>query len=187
MREAIHPLSRYLGTTRVAKHRLFKWLEAPTLPDCALIAFARSNDYFFGVLQSRVHEAWALMQGTQLESRPRYTPTTCFETFPFPWPVNQSDVPEDKKEIHARISAAAARLNELRENWLNPEPGSISAQDMKKRTLTNLYNKRPTWLENACAELDAAVLEAYGWPTDISNDQILEKLLELNLSRTAAR
>ncbi|MCK4625205.1 MAG: class I SAM-dependent DNA methyltransferase, partial [Phycisphaerae bacterium] len=165
MREAIHPLSRYLAIPVIAKHRLFVWLEGDVLPDHQLIVLARSDDYFFGVLQSRVHEVWALTQGTQLESRPRYTPTTCFETFPFPWPVNQSDVPEDKKEIHARISAAAARLNELRENWLNPEPGSISAQDMKKRTLTNLYNKRPTWLENACAELDAAVLEAYGWPT----------------------
>ncbi len=178
-------LSRFLVTPRVAKHRLFVWLPADWLPDCQLIAFARSDDYFFGVLQSHVHEVWALMQGTQLESRPRYTPTTCFETFPFPWPVNQSDVPADKKDIHARISTAAARLNELRENWINPEPGSLSGQDLKRRTLTNLYNKRPTWLENACAELDATVLEAYGWPTDISNEQILEKLLELNLARAA--
>ncbi len=181
-------LPQHLATPRVAKHRLFVWLRSNCLPDAQLIVFARSDDYFFGVLQSRVHEVWSDAQGTQLrekESGRRYTPTTCFETFPFPWPANQSDVPADKKDIHARISAAAARLNELRENWINPEPGSISAQDMKKRTLTKLYNKRPTWLENACAELDAAVLEAYGWPTDISNDEILGKLLELNLARAA--
>ncbi|MDY7011378.1 MAG: hypothetical protein SVV80_11605 [Planctomycetota bacterium] len=176
-------------TPTVAKHRLFAWMEPGWLPDHQLIAFARGDDYFFGVMQSHIHEVWSDAQGTQLrekESGRRYTPTTCFETFPFPWPVNQSDIPADKKDIHARISAAAERLDELRANWINPEPGSISGRDLKRRTLTNLYNKRPTWLQNACAELDSAVLEAYGWPMDIRNDEILEKLLDLNLARAAA-
>lgn len=79
------------------------------------------------------------------------------------------------------IAAAAKRLVELRENWLNP-PGTDEAE-LKKRTLTNLYNARPTWLAMAHTALDAAVCAAYGWPTDMSDEQMLERLLALNLER----
>jgi hypothetical protein len=117
MRAALLGLPRFLATPRVAKHRLFIWMQAPTLPDSQLIVFARADDYFAGVLQSRFHEAWALQLGTRLETRPRYTPTSCFETFPFPWPLGQE--PADSPEVKA-ISGAAAQLNEMRDRWLNP-------------------------------------------------------------------
>ena len=81
------------------------------MPDSAVVAFARDDDYFFGILHSRFHEVWALKLGTRLETRPRYTPTTCFETFPFPEPTDEQKID---------ISTAAKELNELRENWLNP-------------------------------------------------------------------
>ncbi|MBM4050352.1 MAG: class I SAM-dependent DNA methyltransferase, partial [Planctomycetes bacterium] len=87
MRESVAPLERFIVTTTTSKHRIFLWLRPPALPDHQLIVFARSDDYFFGVLQSRMHEVWARAQGTQLREREsgfRYTPTTCFETFPFP-------------------------------------------------------------------------------------------------------
>ncbi len=87
MRAKLHPLPRFLVTVRVSKHRLFGWFVAPTLPDSATFAFASADDYDFGVLHSRIHEVWALRQGTRLETRPRYTPTSCFETFPFPEPT----------------------------------------------------------------------------------------------------
>ncbi len=89
MRERLSRISRYIATPRVAKHRLFVWVGTDTLPDCQLIVFARDDDYFFGVLHSRLHEVWSLRMGTSLEDRPRYTPTTTFETFPFPWPPGQ--------------------------------------------------------------------------------------------------
>lgn len=54
-----------------------------------------------------------------------------------------------------------------------------------RRTLTNLYNERPTWLADAHRDLDTAVLAAYGWPADLPDEAILERLLELNLSREA--
>src|ERR687890_1904845 len=117
--------------------------------------------------------------GTSLEDRPRYTPTSTFETFPLPWP------PADELEGDSRIEAiaeAARRLDELRRNWLNPEGASES--ELKKRTLTNLYNARPTWLENAHARLDRAVFAAYGWPSDLSDDEILQNLLALDLERS---
>jgi hypothetical protein len=115
-----------------------------------------------------------------VESGFRYTPITTFETFPFPWPPGQEPV-DDPRVV--TISAAARRLVELRGNWLNP-PGADTAE-LKKRTLTNLYNARPAWLEQAHKKLDQAVLDAYGWPHDLTDEQILERLLALNLERAA--
>ena len=178
MRAALAPLERYIGTARVAKHRLFAWLDGAVLADSATIVFARTDDYFFGVLHSRLHELWALRQGTSLEDRPRYTPTTTFETFPFPWPPGQE--PTDDPRVQA-IAEAARELVEKRDAWLNP-PGA-TAEVLKKKTLTNLYNKRPPWLQLAHQKLDEAVLDAYGWPHDLTDDEILERLLELNLER----
>ena len=177
MRRALAPLDRFVVTPTVSKHRLFNWAEQPTLPDHQLIVFARDDDYFFGVLHSRAHELWALRTGSQLESRPTYTPTTTFESFPFPRPTKDQEAP---------IAEAARELNEQRENRLNPPPQSIPDIELKKRTLTNLYNDRPTWLDNAHRKLDAAVFDAYGWPHDISDEQILERLLALNLERAPA-
>ena len=308
MLAALAELPRFLATVRVSKHRLFVWLVAPLLPDCQLFAFARADDYFFGVLHSRIHEIWARAHGTQVREREsgfRYTPTTCFETFPFPFPDDLQppkptppperplpkpdpikaemdaahhyllaketprvdDTPRAPDEHRAAIAASAKELNELRERWLNPPewtvekvlefPGSVggpwdryiapstintqqstglvryprleprdaeSAVRLKKRTLTNLYNERPTWLDLAHKKLDIAVARAYGWNdlahilehtspgtvydfqtgtyVDLDTDakglaealrgfrrafdeQILERLLQLNLARAA--
>ena len=84
------------------------------------LVFARDDDYFFGVLHSRIHEVWARRMGTQLreaESGFRYTPTTTFETFPFPWPPGRE--PADDPRVRA-IAAAAADLVAKRDAWLNP-------------------------------------------------------------------
>jgi type II restriction/modification system DNA methylase subunit YeeA len=125
----------------------------------------------FGVLQSRAHEIWSLAVGTQLETRPRYTPNPAFETFPFPRPT------DPQREA---IAEAARELDRLRSGWLNP-PGTLDA-DLAKRTLTNLYNARPTWLAQAHERLDAAVLAAYGWPADLTGEELLARLLALNLA-----
>jgi type II restriction/modification system DNA methylase subunit YeeA len=175
MRVALAPLRRYLATVRVAKHRLFAWLSQETLPDSSLFAFVRDDDFFFGVLHCRFHETWALRLGTSLEDRPRYTATTTFETFPFPHATD---------EQRKALAKAAAELDRLRTAWLNP-PGATDA-DLKKRTLTNLYNERPAWLANAHAALDAAVAAAYGWPANITDDEMLARLLALNLERETA-
>ena len=286
MRKALAGLARFLTTPRVSKFRVLRWLEPEILCDSAVVAFARDDDYFFGVLQSQFHEMWALGQGTQLrekESGFRYTPTTCFETFPFPFPDDlqppepapvksppKSEKPPEPDRFYAEnlaaknyylgkeepppyggrcrreeadpspyaprtplsppdhraaVAAAGKELNELRERWLNPPewtverilefPGSADgpwsryvvkpdkngigtvryprleprdsdcAAKLKKRTLTNLYNERPAWLDLAHKKLDAAVAAAYGWPTDLSDEQILERLLALNLERAA--
>ncbi|MDO8684750.1 MAG: N-6 DNA methylase [Armatimonadota bacterium] len=218
MRASISNLTRFVATVAVSKHRLFVWMQAPVLPDHALFVFARSDDYSLGMLHSRVHEVWSRAQGTQVREREsgfRYTPTTCFETFPFPLPDNDQV---------ASISEAARELNELRESWLNPLewtreeifefPGSADgpwaryvhdpndrgigtvryprivpkdeecASMLANRTLTNLYNQRPTWLDLAHRKLDEAVFIAYGWDSSITDEDLLQKLLELNLARS---
>lgn len=179
MRESISKLKskRYICTPRVSKHRLFIWVPSNTLPDSAVIAIARDDDYTFGILQSHVHELWARGKGTQLrevESGFRYTPTTTFETFPFPNPsVEQRDA----------VTQAAKHLNELRERWLNPPEDSIGPTDLKKRTLTNLYNENPSWLVMAHEKLDETVFLAYGWNPKSTTAEILARLLTLNLER----
>ena len=181
LRRALAPLKRYVATPTVAKHRLFVWLEQPMIPDHQLTVFARDDDYFFGVLHSRAHELWSLRMGSSLENRPRYTPTSTFATFPFPWPPGEE--PEGDPRVEA-IAAAARRLDDLRLNWLAPE--GLADADLKKRTLTNLYNARPTWLANAHARLDEAVFEAYGWSPDLTDEEILKKLLVLSSQRSTS-
>ena len=187
MRRALAPFARFIVTPRVSKHRLFAWLTPPTLVDTAAVVFARDDDYFFGILHSRPHELWALAQGTQLrekESGFRYTHQRCFETFPLPWPPG--DEPAGSPLVEA-IAEAARRLNELREGWLNPEGPLIGEDELKRRTLTNLYNERPAWLDTAHRNLDEAVFNAYGWPPNLSDDEILARLLALNQERAAAQ
>ena len=175
MRQALNGLSRYIATSQVSRHRFFSYVDGKVLPDKTLVVFARDDDYFFGMLHSRVHEAWTLALGTQLReaaSGSRYIISACFETFPFP---------EPSEAQRQAIADAAKDLNGKREGWLNP-PG-LPAQELKKRTLTNLYNNRPTWLQQAHERLDKAVLDAYGWPHDLTEPELLGKLLALNLER----
>lgn len=211
MFSVLQGMARQLVTPRVSKHRLFVWRPSSVVVDSAAVAIARDDDTTFGILHSRFHELWALRMGTFLGvgNDPRYTPSTTFETFPFPEGLtpnipaaNYASDPRAQK-----IAAAAARLNELRENWLNPAdlvirtpevvPGypdrllpkdEAAAKTLKTRTLTNLYNQRPTWLDNAHKALDEAVAEAYGWGDDwraglLTEDEILARLFALNQER----
>ena len=229
IRTALAPLTRYIVTPMVAKYRLFVWLNQATFSDQQLIVIARSDDTTFGILHSRFHELWALGLCTWLGkgNDPRYTPTTCFETFPFPTgltPANTANNQESKLMsfdspiaapvthpdtlAHAKaIAEAAFKLNQLRENWLNPpewvnwvitpeeekagfpkRPKAKAGFEalLKKRTLTNLYNDRPAWLNSAHQTLDKAVAQAYGWSdysSETTDADILQRLLKLNLTR----
>lgn len=206
LKTATSSLSRIILTPRVSKHRLFVWRPASTLPDSRVVAIARQDDLTFGILHSTYHEAWSLKLGGWhgVGNDPQYTPTTGFETFPFPEGMTP-DLPEPKLSVLLaadRISEAARTLDRHRQNWLNPtdlietvpevvrgypdrvQPKDSAAEEtLRGRTLTRLYNDRPKWLENAHRELDAAVAAAYGWPEDVSIEDALVRLLELNHSR----
>ena len=219
MREAIAGLRRFAATPALSKHRTFVWLSRPILADKQLAVFARDDDFFFGVLHSRVHEVWTRAMATQLrevESGLRYTPTSCFETFPLP-----EVAAADQRE---RIATAAARLDELRRRWLTPSdltseecyafraavdgpwgPFVVDAtgdgigttrfyrkvpldeeadKALQKRTLTDLYNEPPEWLNEAHRALDEAVVAGYGWGSGISDSEIIQNLLALNRQRS---
>lgn len=209
MWSALRGLGRYLATPTVAKHRVFVWVDARVCPDHQLIVIARDDDVSFGILHSRAHELWSLRLCTWLGvgNDPRYTPSTTFETFPFPEGLTP-DVPASAYTADPRaqrIAEAAKRLHELREAWLNPPdlvvrvpevvPGypdrvlpkdEAAVKELKQRTLTNLYNQRPAWLDNLHRELDEVVAAAYGWPTDLADEEVLKRLLDLNQERAAA-
>ncbi len=204
MQSALIPLSRYIVTPEVAKHRVFIWADPRVVPDKNVVVIARDDDTTFGILHSQFHAAWSLRLGTSLEDRPRYTSSTTFRTFPFPEGLTPNIPPSayasDPRAM--KITDAAKRLNELREAWLNPPdlvrrvpevvpgfPDRILPIDdkavtiLKKRTLTNLYNERPAWLANAHSDLDSAVAVAYGWPEDISEDEAIARLFAFNQFR----
>lgn len=148
--------------------------------------------------------------GSAAQDRPRYTPSTSFETFPFPVGLTPG-IPAAKYADDPRaqaIAAAAARLNARREAWLNPPdpvrrvpevvPGcpdrrlpddEAAAKILKTRTLTNLYGSRPAWLDNAHKALDQAVADTHGWGDDwargMGEDDILARLFRLNQDRAA--
>ena len=209
MWKAISGLSRYIATPRVAKHRTFVWCDARICPDTRVVVVARDDDTIFGILHSRFHEVWSLSLCSWhgVGNDPTYNPTTIFQTFPFPDGLSP-DIPaaayaDDPRAI--AIAEAARRLVDLRDRWLNPPewvewvdepvPGypkrpvprdEVAAKELKKRTLTNLYNARPQWLADAHATLDAAVAAAYGWDAEISEDDALAELLALNRSASAA-
>lgn len=214
LRAALKPLARYIATPRVAKHRVFVWLDKSVLPDSRVYAIARDDDATFGVLHSRFHEAWSLAHASRHGDgdeggRPTYNNQTCFETFPFPASL-LLDQPAARyaNDPHAQAIAAAARdLAISRDRWLNPddlvtwEPEPVTgfpmravprsadaASRLKKRTLTALYNTRGypegAWLDALHRCLDSAVAAAYGWASDICDEKALANLLELNLQRT---
>ena len=182
LKKAISGLDRYIATPRVSKHRIFIWVEKSVLPDSATVAIAKEDNYTFGILHSYLHAYWALKMGTSLEDRPRYTPSTTFETFPFPYPT---------KEQQKTVSQAAEHLHTIRQHL----------KEKSGQTLTQLYNDletlkaqsqegkvntiHPTYpLLLAHEELDKAVYAAYGWEYPLSDEEVLEKLLTLNLERS---
>ena len=181
LRKATRGLRRLIVTPEVAKHRVFVWMDTDTVPDHKLHVIARDDDYSFGVLQSRAHEAWTLAQCSWIGvgNDPSYSSSRTFETFPFPWPPGKE--PKDDPRVEA-IAEAARELVKKRDAWLNPPDASTA--ELKKRTLTNLYNENPTWLQDAHRELDNAVFAAYGWPKNLSDQDILTRLLQLNLARS---
>jgi hypothetical protein len=156
MRAALAPLPRYIAGTATGKRILFAWCEPWTCPSNATNVFAFADDYSFGVLSSSVHRGWARLQSSTLEDRIRYTPTSAFETFPWPSPVARA--------ARAEVGELAAAMVALR--------GETCARE--DFGLTRLYNLVD---EGAYAEiadlhrrLDAAVVRAYGWPASAAGD-----------------
>lgn len=177
LRKALASLKRCIVTPEVSKHRIFVWMDTGIVPDHKLHVVASDDDCILGILQSRIHEAWTLAQCSWIGvgNDPSYSSSRTFETFPFPWPPTKKSPNESSA---GKIGVATKELVEKRDAWLNP-PGATAAE-LASRTLTGLYNENPVWLQDAHTKLDAAVFAAYGWPKDISDADLLMRLLQLN-------
>lgn len=212
LRARLKGLKRYIATPRVSKHRFFVWLPVQVWPDSRLYAITRDDDFTFGVLSSRIHEVWSLANASMhgVGNDPTYNAKSCFETFPFP---NLSSL-SNGNEISTMVSSCAAELDRLRTSWLSPPewtevvaemipigvrqgpypPRVNSKPEFKKqiaeRTMTNLYNRRPAWLNRVHKALDLAVARAYGWAdysAEMDDAEILRRLAALNIARIAPR
>jgi hypothetical protein len=209
MRAAIADLPRFIVTPETPTHTVFVWLPAGIVPDKNLVVVARADDTTFGILNARFHLLWVQALGSPYGNHPtarRYNSSRVFLTFPFPTGLSPRETSKGnpKGPLAKAIAAAAQRLNSLRENWLNPpewvdrvpevvpsHPERVFAKagheaDLKKRTLTDLYNLRPSWLIDAHEALDSAVAAAYGWSDytpEMTDEEILARLLKINLSR----
>ena len=168
MRQALQGLRRFAVTAGHAKRVLVCWCEPWTLASNATDVFAVEDDFSMGVLCSRAHGAWAWSRSSTLETRLRYTPTTVFETFAWPDPVN----PEQRAVVAETCRRLLARRSE------------ICGQE--QIGLTTLYNAvdEGAWadLKALHRELDVAVAACYGWPASVAqdDDELVRRLTELN-------
>ncbi|MDP3514730.1 MAG: hypothetical protein Q8S20_18465 [Sulfuritalea sp.] len=197
LRPALFGLSRYIATVVTAKHRVFQFLDAAIAPDDALIAIAESDAYFLGVLSSRTHVVWALAQGGTLEDRPRYNKSRCFETFPFPvaTPEQQARIRDLAEQIDAHRKRVLAAHAELTLTGLYNVLARVGAGDTANATPLNAKEKvihekgLVAVLKQLHEELDAAVLDAYGWHDLIGRagdeQTLLARLVALNTERRA--
>lgn len=190
IRPALSGLSRFIATTETSKHRMFSFLDNGTRPDHMLIAIALDDAASLSVLSSRYHITWALTSGGRLGygNDPRYNKSKCFDPFPFP-------APNDSQK---------ARLSHLGEQ-LDAHRKAQQAAHLKL-TLTGMYNVMEklrageriegkdreiydqgliSILKDLHDQIDAAVAEAYGWPANLSDDEILHRLVDLNRERAA--
>ena len=174
MRDALAHLSRYIAGNAQGKRFLFTWQEPKVCPSNLTNVFAFENDYEIGVLTSFVHQTWAHSESSTLEDRPRYTPTSCFETFPWP---------EPDLARRARIGELAAELIAARQ--------AITVQEGVG--LTDFYNAldEGAWAPVARIhhELDTEVLKAYDLPGSLRDDplELKARLASLHAEISTAR
>jgi len=188
MRDALSGLSRYIVTPMTAKHRLFTFLDTHILPDQGLIAIALSDGYHLGILSSRIHVIWSLAAGGTLEDRPRYNNSQCFDPYPFP-PATEDEkttirelgeqLDRHRKERLDRNDdlTMTALYNVLKKERRN-EDLDKSEREIHEKGLVGV-------LKELHDELDAAVARAYGWDPGLSEEEILQKLVDLNAERRA--
>lgn len=189
-RQAIATLSRFIGTTETSKHRVFQFIDVATVPDHMVVAIASEDAFDLGVLSSRLHTEWVLRTGAWLGvgNDNRYSKSLVFDPFPFP---------DATASQRAAIASIAEELDSTRRLGLDASP---------RLTMTGLYNivsalregKIMTPAEDDVAvrarakivrmlhdQLDVAVTDAYGWPTDLPPSAIVSRLVTLNAARAA--
>ncbi len=197
LRAALEDLPRYIATTETSKHRHFQFLDAKTVPDHMVVAIATSRGDVFSILASRVHCRWALAAGARLGvgNDPRYSKSRCFDPFPFPdltdKPALKSRLGDLGERLDAHRKAVLDRHDFLTMTKLYNVLERVRALDAGKAGEPPLTDaERDIYdaglvgtLKSIHDDIDAAVFEVYGWPADLDDEAILERLVALNLER----
>jgi SAM-dependent methyltransferase len=188
LRAALKGLIRYVVTVKTSKHRYFVFLEEGHVPDSKLIAIALADSYHFGILSSRIHLVWSLSTGAHLGvgNDPTYVKSICFDAFAFP---RASDSGEDsvrriaeqldshrkrQQALHADLTITG--MYNVLEKLRSGEELTAKEKQIHEKGLVSV-------LKQIHDELDAAVFDAYGWPHDLTDEEILERLVALNHER----
>ena len=186
LRSALLGLQRYIGTPETAKHRFFVFLESAVVPDNMVICFALDDACWLGTLSSRVHVVWMLATGGTLEDRPRYNKTVCFDPFPFPDPDEFTK--QRIRNLGEQLDAHRKRQQELHPDltitgMYNVLEKLRSGEALTEKEKTIHEQGLVSVLKQIHDDLDAAVFDAYGWPHNLTDEQILERLVALNAER----
>jgi hypothetical protein len=197
LRRAIANLHRYIVTPEVAKFRPFVFVEGPVLPDASLYVIATTDAYILGVLSSSIHRSWVLAPGVggTLENRPRYHNSRCFDVFPFPaaTKAQQQAIRNLAEQLDAHRKRVLAAHQDLTLTGLYNVLEKLRAGAALTSKEAALTSKEEDILERGLVsvmrhlheQIDAAVFDAYGWPRDLSDEEILARLVELNKERRA--
>jgi hypothetical protein len=188
VRAAIAGLPRFIATVETSKHRFFTFLPAGIRPEHKLVVIGSASAFDLGILSSRIHETWALSTGGWLGvgNDPVYSKTRCFDAFPFPVAAETSterirDLAENldshrkrQQALHPELTLTGMYnvLEKLRKGEALTEKEKVIHELGLVSTLHKIHD-----------DLDAAVLDAYGWPRDVTDEQILEHLVALNAER----
>lgn len=187
-RDMSEGLSRYISTAETSKHRIFVFLPAEILPDNMLVNIASDDAFHLGVLSSRIHVTWSLAAGGRLGigNDPRYTKTRCFDPFPFPAPTADQaqrirtlgeTLDRHRKERQAEHDdLTLTALYNVLEAERAEEELTDSDREIHEKGLVSV-------LREIHDELDAALAAAYGWPADLTDEEILGRLVALNAER----
>ncbi len=185
-RPALLGLSRFISTVETSKHRFFVFHDADVLPDNRLINVAVDDAFILGVLSSRTHVIWALRAGGVLEDRPVYTKSRCFD--PFPFPACSGDLRDRIRALGEQLDGHRKRQQALHPTLTITEMYNVLTKLRSDEALTvkeKVIHEQGlvSVLKQIHDDLDAAVFDAYDWPHDLTDEQILERLVALNRER----
>jgi hypothetical protein len=167
---AIEPLDRYIALTIVAsweRPSVYSFVNSSTRPAASLQVFAFEDNYSFGILTSSLHRLWFEARCSRLKADLRYTPTTVFDSFPWP-----------QAPTAPQVNAIEKIVDEL----LQVRDENLAAGMSLARQYDTLRQPGKSRLRTLHADLDAAVLNTYGFSPD---DDLLAQLLALNLDVAA--
>lgn len=188
LRSALKGLSRFIVTPETAKHRFFVFQDKKVIPDHMLIAIAVSDAYYLGILSSKIHTTWAFSAGGRLGygNDSRYNKTKCLD--PFPFPDSTIAQKETIRDLSERLDAHRKRQQSLHPKLTMTGMYNVLEKLRVEKALDDKERKIHERglvgiLRQLHDELDAAVEEAYGWPANLAEDEVLQRLVELNAER----